>query len=436
MFKYPAFLPLSLLILSTQTLALPAIQQWETTQGARVYFVPAPELPILDLKLVFDAAAARDGDKAGLAMLTNGLLEEGAGGLSAEQIAEQLADTGAQLSLDSARDMASVSLRTLTQPDLMQTAINTFTQVVSQPDFPPDALERVRKQMLQNLQYQQQSPESIVEQAFYSKLYGKHPYANPPQGTTRSVTHLSREDVQNFYQQHYVARNAVLAIVGNLDRAAAETLAEQITQPLPSGEPAAPLPPVTTPQDTSALRIAHPSKQTHIMLGQIGYSRYDPDAFPLYVANYPLGGNGLVARLFSQVREKRGLAYSVYSNFIPMRQPGPFYAALQTRNEQAEQAISLVRQTIADYVTQGLTDAELIAAKKNLTGSFPLQIDSNDKITAYVAMIGFYGLPLDYLHTWMDKINAVTLEQAKAVLQRRLQPTQMLLVTVGETPAP
>jgi len=419
-------------LFSTQVVAIPTIQHWETSNGARVYFVPAPELPMLDIKVVFDAAASRDGDHPGLATLTNGMLEEGAGGLSAEHIAEQFDNVGAQLSLECARDMASVSLRTLTQADLMQQALDTFIKVISQAEFPPDALERVRKQMLQNLQYQKQAPDELLEQAFYAELFGEHPYANMPSGTEASVTRLNREDLQQFYQRYYVAKNAVIALVGALDRTTAEKLAEQISQPLNAGDAAPPLPPVPNRFIKKIRHVSHPSKQTHIKLGQIGYSRYDPDYFPLYVANYTFGGGGLVSRLFNEVREERGLAYSVYSFFIPMRQPGLFAIKLQTRSEQAAQALAVVQKNLQKYVAEGPTLLELEAAKKNLTGSFPLRIDSNAKVASYVAMIGFYGLPLDYLNTWAQKIEAVTLGQIKEVLKRRLHPKKMLLVTVGE----
>ncbi len=418
---------------AVQALALPPLQHWETTNGARVYFVPAPELPMLDVKVVFDAASARDGDKPGLAALTSGMLEEGAGGLSAELIAEGFDNVGAQLGLEVKRDMASITLRTLTQPELLQAALKTFVTVISQPDFPPSALERVRQQMLRHFEYESQSPEAIMAKAFYAQLYAGHPYASPITGTKASVEQLSREDLQQFYATYYVARNAVIALVGDLDRLGAEQLAERISQPLSAGQPAPPLPPVSPLSKAQNVHLQHPSKQTHIQLGHIGYSRYDPDYFTLFVANYTLGGSGLVSRLFNEVREKRGLAYSTHSYFIPMRQPGPFLAGLQTRNDQTQQAVDVVRKVLQDYVAQGPTPEELSAAKKNLTGGFPLRIASNEKIVGYVAMIGFFGLPLDYLQTWTDKVEAVTLEQIKDALKRRLHPEKMLLVTVGDT---
>jgi len=177
--------------------------------------------------------------------------------------------------------------------------------------------------------------------------------------------------------------------------------------------------------------IEHPSSQTHILIGQPGMRRDDPDYFALYVGNYVLGGGGLVSRLNAEVREKRGLSYSVYSYFLPMAQQGPFQMGLQTRNDQADEALKVLRATLAQYVTEGPTAAELEAAKKNITGGQALRIDSNRKILEYLAVIGFYDLPLDYLETFNAKVEALTLDRIHDAFERRLQPERMLTVRVG-----
>ncbi|MFP5504962.1 MAG: M16 family metallopeptidase, partial [Gammaproteobacteria bacterium] len=178
-------------------------------------------------------------------------------------------------------------------------------------------------------------------------------------------------------------------------------------------------------------RIEHPSSQTHILIGQPGMRRDDPDYFALYVGNHVLGGGGLVSRLSNEVREKRGLSYSVYSYFLPMTERGPFQMGLQTRNDQADEAVRVLRETLAAYVAEGPTAAELEAAKNNITGGQALRIDSNRKILEYLAVIGFYDLPLDYLETFNAKVEAVTLAQVREVFQRRIRPERMLTVRVG-----
>ena len=327
--------------------------------------------------------------------------------------------------------MSVVSLRTLTDKKLLGEALDTFATVLQQPTFPAAALERVRNQLLIGLQDEEQSPGAIAERAFYRALYGNHPYAAPSDGSSDSVKALTRDDVVNFYRRYFVARNAVVAIVGAVDRAQAERIAEQLTQRLPAGEAAPALPAVTQLAQAQTLHIPHPSTQTHILMGQPGMRRSDPDYFPLYVGNFILGGSGFTSRITTEIREKRGLAYSAYSYFLPMRQEGPFMLGLQTRNASADEALKVQHTTLEQFVKEGPTAKELEAAKRNLTGGFALNIDSNSDIVGYLAMIGFYRLPNDYLDTFIAHVNAVTLEQIRDAFSRRIVPDRMVTVTVG-----
>lgn len=419
------------LLLSGIAAANPDIQHWQTGNGARVFFVPAPELPMVDIQVTFNAGSARDGDRAGLAMLTNGMLEEGAGKLDADAIAEQFDRLGASTSFDSLRDMATASLRSLTDETLLQPAVKTFALLLREPSFPLEALERVRKQMLVGLRHESQSPESLGSRAFYQALYANHPYATPPSGTMKSVLTLSHSEVEGFHRRYYVGHNAVVAIVGALDRAQAEQLAEQVVGTLSAGEAAPPLPPVTALEEAQSLHIEHPSTQTHVLLGQPGMARGDPDYFALYIGNHILGGSGLVSRISDEVREKRGLSYSASSTFTPMAAAGPYLLGLQTKTESTEEALTVLRATLAKFIAEGPTEDELIAAKKNLTGGFALNIDSNRDILGYITMIGFYSLPLDYLDTFIARVNAVSVKQIHDAFQRRIHPERMVLVTVG-----
>lgn len=416
--------------LSGPLAASPEIQHWQTTNGARVYFVPAPEIPLLDLRVVFDAGSARDGDHPGLASLTNSLLSEGAGGMDADSIAESFDRIGARFSSSSQRDMAILGLRSLTEPALLEAALTSFSTVLHRPDLPPASLERLRQQMLTSLQHQRQRPGDIASRAFYRSLYGEHPYASPSSGTEASVRALSREQLEGFYRQYYVARNAVIALVGAIERPQAEAIAERISQGLPSGE-AAPALPAPAAIQGGLEQIRHSSSQTHILMGQPGMSRGDADYFPLYVGNHILGGSGLVSRISEEVREKRGLAYSASSHFVPMRERGPFTLGLQTQNDKAELALGVLRDTLQGFVEQGPSEKELEAAKKNLVGGFALNIDSNSKILGYIAMIGFYGLPLDYLDRFIERVEAVSVAQIRDAFARRIKPQQMAVIMVG-----
>jgi zinc protease len=411
--------------------ASPEIKHWNTSNGVEVYYVKAPELPMLDVRVVFDAGAARDGDKQGLALLTNSMLDEGAAGMTTDQIAEAFENVGAEFDVSSQRDMAMLSLRTLTDKAVLDTSIATFTKVLSQPEFPESSFERLRKQVLLGLQAEKQSPGSISKRAFFSKLYGDHPYSIMPSGTEESVAKLSVADLKAFYQQYYVANNAQLILVGDISAKQAKALAETISAGLQAGQAAPTLPEVPAIKQGETVNIAYPSSQTHVLMGQLGVSRDDPDYFPLYVGNHILGGSGLVSMLSDEVREKRGLSYSVYSYLLPMHQQGPYLFGLQTKNSQAEQALTVMRDTVDKFTKEGPTQAQLTAAKQNITGGFALRVDSNSKIAGYLAMIGFYHLPLDYLNTFIDKVNAVTTEQIHDAFQRRVHTNKMITVLVG-----
>ncbi|HYQ73145.1 MAG TPA: pitrilysin family protein, partial [Gammaproteobacteria bacterium] len=398
--------------------AMPAIQHWVTEKGARVYFVPAPELPMVDVNITFAAGSARDDGHPGLASLTSTLLDKGAAGLSADEIAVRVESLGARLGSDSARDMALLSLRSLSDSSHLQPALDIMRDVAGAPDFNPADFARERERMLVALRHSEQSPSTVAEYTFYKSVYGDHPYGSRPEGTVASLKDLTVDQVRAFYRRYYVVANAVIGIVGDIDRAGAEALAERVTAKLQTGKRADPVPPVEPLTDSVKQRIFHPSTQTHVRMGAPGLHRGDPDYFPLYVGNHVLGGGGLVSRLNEAVREQRGLSYSVNSYFSPMEQDGPYLFSLQTRNDQADVALTVMRETLETYLEDGPTQAELTASVNNITGGFPLLIENNAKILGYIVMIGFYGLPLDYLETFNDRVSAVTREQIMDAYRR------------------
>lgn len=409
----------------------PQIEHWKTEKGARVYYVSAPELPMVDIKIVFDAGSAQDKDLPGTALLTNAMLSEGAGGKTADEIAVAFENVGANFGSAAQRDMASLSLRSLTEESTLNTALTTLSMVLTQPDFPQPAFDRLQKQVLLGLQAEKQSPRSIGARAFYANVFGDHPYANMPSGLAEVVEQLNVKTLKKFYQQYYVARNATVVVVGAIDKTQAAAIAEQLMAELPEGEMADPLNRVPDLAEAKLVKIAHPSQQTHLLMGQPGMSRDDPDYFPLYVGNHILGGSGLVSQLSNEIREKRGLSYSTYSYFMPMHQQGPYQFGLQTKNEQAQHAHEVMQATLKAFIINGPTEAELTAAKQNITGGFALRTDSNAKIADYLAMIGFYGLPLSYLDTFKDKVMAVTIADIKSAFERRVHPDKMVTVMVG-----
>lgn len=419
------------LLVSLSVSAIPQIERWSTASGARVLYVHTPEIPMVDIRVIFDAGSARDGEKGGVAAMTNGLLSSGTGLRGEEAIAETMDSLGANLGFDSLRDMAVVSLRSLSDDHILNPALEVMADVIHHPSFPKSAFERERGRQLIGIQAQKQSPGTIAEKALFRAMYGSHPYAEPSSGTEDSVKGLKRSDLRRFHAQYYVGKNATVAMVGDVGREQAKKIAERVVGSIPMGDKAPKLPGAVTAKPGEAIRVDYPSVQSHLLMGHPVLRRGDPDYFDLYVGNHILGGSGLVSQISENVREERGLAYSAYSYFSPMAGEGPFKAGLQTKNESRDEALEVLRKTIVDFIEQGPGIAELIRSKKNITGGFPLRIDSNKKIVDYLGMIGFYGLPDDYLETFNQNVEAVTSESIRNAFSRRLHPSEMVTVIVG-----
>lgn len=405
------------------------IEHWLTPSGARVYFVETHALPMLDVQVDFAAGSMFDPlGKSGLAALTRAALDLGAGERDENAIADQLADIGAHLGGAADTDRASINLRTLSAADKLEPALDILKSVLHAPRFEAAIFAREQARTIAGLKEAMTRPDAIAGKAFWAALYPQHPYGR--QATPESVAALSRDDLAAHYAHFYTAENASITLVGDLTRATAEVIAEAVAAGLPKG-PAPVLPPEPALAKGANIRLAHPASQSHIYIGLPAIERGNPDFFPLMVGNYTLGGGGFVSRLMKEVRDKRGYAYSVYSYFAPLRQSGPFQIGLQTKRSQAKEAITVAREVLDGFLKTGPSEEELLAAKANLTGSFPLRLDSNKKILDNVAVIGFYGLPLDYLDQYQAKVQAVTVDEVKQAFSRRVQGASLITVTVA-----
>ncbi|MBA1202327.1 insulinase family protein [Pseudomonas capeferrum] len=406
------------------------IQSWNTAEGARVLFVEARELPMFDLRVTFAAGSSQDGDTPGLATLTNAMLNEGVAGKDVTAIAQGFEGLGADFGNGSYRDMAVATLRSLSAADKREPALKLFAEVVGRPTFPEDALKRIKNQVLAGFEYEKQNPGKLAGKALFANLYGNHPYAHPSDGTAQSIAPISLEQLRAFHARAYTAGNAVIALVGDLSRDEAQAVAAQVSAALPKGpalskpqQPEAPKPGIT--------HIDFPSKQTHLMLAELGIDRNDPDWPALSMGNQILGGGAFGTRLMTEVREKRGLTYGVYSAFSPMQVRGPFMINLQTRAELSEGTLKLVQDILADYLKTGPTQQELDDAKRELAGSFPLSNASNSSIVGQLGAIGFYDLPLTWLEDFMQQSQSLTVDQVKAALNKHLAADKLVIVTAG-----
>jgi zinc protease len=424
------FILITAVIISNLANAAVKIQQWQTTSGSDVYFVENHDLPIIDMAVSFPAGSARDTiATSGAAGVTRYMMTLGADGLSDEVITNKFADIGAILGGELDADRAAFKLRALTSESAK--ALETFNQILHKPDFPQAVLEREKTRIIAGLKEAETQPESISNKAFMKALYPNHPYGLDESGEIDTIAAMKRDDLIAFYSKHYTAKSAVIALIGDMTETQAREIAENTSKNLPQGPALARLPEVILPTSANVQNINHPASQAHILLGAPGVKRGDADYFPLYVGNFILGGGGFVSRLTEEVREKRGLVYSVYSYFMPMAELGPFQIGLQTKKEQAGEAMKVVNTTVAKYIKNGPTEKELKAAKDNLVGGFPMRIDSNGKILDYLSVIGFYKLPLTYLDDFNKQIAKVTTKQIKDAFKRRVKPENFVTVTVG-----
>jgi zinc protease len=436
------FLFLFFVLASSAASATLQIQSWTLASGARVLFVENHSIPIVDLSVAFDAGSRRDAKgKAGTASLTNGALALGLQAvhlpgtssaiepaLTEAEISDAFADTGAQSANAVENDHAGLTLRTLSSVTERDAAIKLMARILAQPGFPVEFVARDKARTISAIKEDLTKPEAIAEKAFAHLAYGEHPYGY--EETVASVSAITRADMVAFHRAHYVANRAIIAMIGDITRADAEKIADQLTMRLPQGAPLPLLPEVPAPQPKEA-RIPHPASQSHILIGAPAVVRGNPDHFALTVGNYVLGSGGFVSRLTDEVREKRGLAYSIDSYFIPRAQKGPFQIGLQTKKEQTDEALKVVRDTLAAYLRDGPTEEELKAAKDNLVGGFPLLIDNNRKILGNIANIGFYNLPLDYLDTWTANVEKVSRADIVNAFNRVIAADKLVTVVVG-----
>lgn len=414
--------------------AVPTIQSWTTPSGGRVLFVPTEGLPILDVRMVFDAGSARDGNAQGLASLTATLLMNGAGDLDADGIAQQLDAIGAQMSASASRESAQLALRTLTASHELETSLSILKTVVARPRFETKDVERERARTLLGISQRGEDPGALAEIAFMRALYGDHPYAHPEEGERETVERLDSAALRAFHQTHYTIGNGLLVLVGEVSRAQAEAIAISLFADLPAGSA---LPPIEKPEAPLAAApkiIPFPSEQTHVLAGTLGVEADDPDYFPLVVGNHVLGGSGLVSMIMEEVREKRGLAYSAYSYFMPMRRPGPYQLGLQSKNASAREALEVAFKTLKRFVEEGPSESALMAAKQNLVGGYVLRLDSNLKLIGEVAAIGFLGRPLDWLARYPSRVEAVTRAAVREAFKRRIDPERFRTILVGGVP--
>jgi len=419
--------------------AILPIEKLDSYKGAKVFLVQTKALPMVDIEISIDAGDRYDpNNKSGLADMAAGLMNYGARGdkgvLTEAQIADEIADLGASIGVSAGGERAIMRIRSLSRKDLRDRSVQLAATMLSSPLYDAKILEREKQRSITNLLEAETKPEFVLDRRFKKLVYGNYPLGNSP--SVKSVSSVSVSDLMQFHKTFYRGDRIIISIVGDVDRVQAAEIAQRLLKKLPQSGPAIAALPTLGRSPIEGLsereiQIPFDSQQAHIVMGMTAIARNNPDYFPLLVGNYVLGGGGFVSRLMSEVREKRGLAYSVSSYFAPGKDAGIFQAGLQTKNDQATLALEVLSSTIAKFIADGPAVSELVAAKSNLVNGYPLRIDNNRKLLDNVSSIAWNDLPVDTMEIWTKQVEAVTLEQVTTAFQKYLAMDRMKIVVLG-----
>ena len=424
--------------------ALLPIEHWTQPSGAQVWLVQSPGIPMVDVQMDFDAGSRRDPQgQAGLAaavamMASKGIKAAGdAPALDENALGQAWADLGASFGANAGRDSFTFGLRTLTVPNLQQKAVALAARQMAAPSWPDTVWQRDRERWSASIKESDTRPGTIASKAFRKAVFGNAPYGY--QATVDSLSKIDVSAMQAFHKELIKACRAKVSVVGAVSREQADAMVKQLLGPLQAtnGNDCAPLPAVAKVQDLKEAKvesIPFESAQAQVLIGQPGIARNNPDFLAVMVGNHILGGGGFTSRLMEEVREKRGLTYGVSSDFSPGLDRGAFVISLQTRPDQAAEALKVSQDVLRKFIAEGPTEKELKAAKDNLVGGFALRIDSNRKLLGNVSNIAWNGLPLDYLEHWTDRVQALTTKDVKDAMQRMVQPDRMVTITLGSKP--
>jgi zinc protease len=410
--------------------AMPPVQRTVLPNGLILLVCEERSLPFVTFQLLIDSGSRKDpSGEEGLSYLTARGLLLGTSKRTVTAIHEELDFIGASLSSSSGRDYATLSLQVLKKD--LDKGWDLFTEVLTQPTFPEEEIQREVEKTLAAIQSAEDQPDEVAEKEFQKTLFLNSPYGHPLEGTKESLPRMTREAVLQFYRSYYHPNNAILTVVGDISADEVKTKLLPHIAKWPMAEiPNIPFK-TTFAKEPKTVKIDRGITQANIILGHAGVSRDNPDYYALTVMNYILGGGGFSSRLVGEIRNKRGLAYSVVSFFDPGKYPGSFQTVLQTKNASAREALALSFQEIEKIQKELVSPKELDGAKKYLIGSFPMRLNTQGKLTNFLTQVEYYGLGLDYPEKYPSLIKSITPEDLLRVAKKYLHPKNMILVIVA-----
>jgi zinc protease len=429
-------LPLGILLMVGAVAVTPAahgasqVERVVSPGGIQAYLISEPSIPFLSLALHFKGAAVLDpAGKEGLAYMVSGLLDEGAGELDSQAFRTELEDRAIRLSFDAGRDSFTGQLKTVTEH--RERAFELLRLALVEPRFDPEPVERIRNQVQAELRRRSEEPDYVASLTWFETALPGHPYGRPMHGTVDSVAAITADDLRQFARERLAKDNLIIGVAGDVTAEELGPLLDVAFGDLPDVSAPVEVPDAELAQGSTVI-VRKDVPQSQVMFGQKGLPRDDPDFYAAYVANHLLGGGGFASRLTEEVREKRGLAYSVYSYLYPMDHAPLWVGAVGTANAAVAESIRLVRQEVARMAAGDVQADELADAKTYLTGSFPLRLTSNDQIANMLVSMQVDDLGIDYLERRNDYIEAVTLDDLRRVAARLYHPEDLLVIVVGD----
>ena len=410
------------------------IQPVVSPGGIKAWLVRDTSVPVLSIEFSFRGGSTYDpADKAGLSNLLSGLLDEGAGSLDSKTFQAELQNRSIKMSFSSGRDTFRGSLKMLNKH--RERASELLNLALTKPRFDNEPLERMRQQSLISLERRSTNPDYIAGRTWAMAVFGDHPYAIPSSGTPTTIAGISRDDLLENVRERFARDLLIIGVTGDITAAELAPLLDLAFGSLPESKV---LPAIANASprlagDTYVVELDVP--QGSIIFGQPGLRRDDADWYTGLVMNYILGGGGFSSRLYSEVREKRGLAYSVSTSLHPMRLSALIYGGAGTKNANVAESLKIIRTEWDRMRTGGVTADELSHAKSYLTGSFPLRFSSTDRIARMLVSIQYHNLGIDYINKRADYINVVSAESIAKLAHRLLDPGKLTFVVVGKPTA-
>ncbi len=422
---------LSVLPAAVSAAPVAPVERVVTPAGIEIWYVREANIPVISVSLGFRGGTALDpADKSGLANFALGLLDEGAGDMDSLAFQQAVVNRAIQLSGDASRDMVTVSLQTISRH--RDEAFGLLGLALGDAHFAAEPVERVRLQILNTLADEERSPRSIAARDWFRDVFAEHPYSRRANGTEEAVRAITPADLKAWAKGRFARDNLIVGASGDVAPEEIARLVDIALAGLPAEAATAAVPEAAFPAAGATRVVRMPLMQSIVVFGLPGIKRDDADFYAGYVMNYILGGGGFTSRLYQEVREKRGLAYSVYSYLAPLEHAGLYMGGVATRNDGVAEVLDIIRAEIARLAEHNISAEELAMAKQYLTGAFPLRLDTSGKVARILVQMQFEDLGIDYLVRRNGYIEAVTLDDTARAARRLLDPERMRVVVVGD----